>query len=205
MNKNRLFFIFCFCFLAASLLYYGRYNAGAQPGAANDPLVTKNYVDMRVDNLQAQIKNLQTQLSETTGTGFSPPPASGGGLTQAEKDGIIVEALTRVEYIYGGLLEILNEPEPTPEAFQIPFEAVFAENGKVLIADSGTEMILRSGKAVAVSGMNGMVNVTAGTDIVNGMEIPLNHLLIVPASDGRGMRFAMDSWVMVKGVYSFVD
>jgi len=75
--------------------------------------------------------------------------------------------------------------------------------GKSLIGFSGTEIILRSGTARAVdSNLGGLCDVTAGTDLRSGEEIPRNHLLIVPRDDGRGISATSHAIVMVRGKYT---
>ncbi len=82
-------------------------------------------------------------------------------------------------------------------------EIVFLDRGQELIADEGTEIILRGGSAVAIdSPSGGLANVTIGRDIQNKQPILANHLHIVPRSDGRGVR-ALDSNVilMIRGSF----
>ncbi|MGI6734558.1 MAG: hypothetical protein ACOX4J_10425 [Anaerovoracaceae bacterium] len=117
--------------------------AGYEPGSAEDPVVTKSYVD-------AQIASLK-------GTGGS----------------------------------------------SAVFQPVFVEAGKKLIGGEGTEIILRSGSALAVaSGQDGLSDVTEGKDLKGGFAVTRNHLLLIPRADGRGISAAEDIWVMVKGTYS---
>ncbi|HMM69318.1 hypothetical protein [Gudongella oleilytica] len=77
-------------------------------------------------------------------------------------------------------------------------------NGQMLIGDAGSEIILRSGSATAItSPSGGLSDVTAGTDIAEGKPIPANHLLIIPRSDGRGIFVTKNStFVMVRGGYT---
>jgi hypothetical protein len=77
-------------------------------------------------------------------------------------------------------------------------------NGQMLIGDAGSEIILRSGSATAItSPSGGLSDVTAGTDITEGKPIPANHLLIIPRSDGRGIFVTKNStFVMVRGGYT---
>ncbi len=83
------------------------------------------------------------------------------------------------------------------------FEPVFVEKGKTLIGGGGTELILRSGGALAVAkGSDGLSDVTEGKDLGGGFAVTKNHLLLVPRDDGRGISAATDIWVMVKGTYS---
>lgn len=75
--------------------------------------------------------------------------------------------------------------------------------GQTLIAEAGTELILRSGAAIAVeSGGNGLADVSAGRDLTRGVAVPLNHLLIASRSDGRGIAATADSFVLVRGKHS---
>jgi hypothetical protein len=81
-------------------------------------------------------------------------------------------------------------------------EVVNVSRGQFLIADAGTEIILRSGNATAViSDLGGLSDVTAGVDIGKDVSIPSNHLLIIPRDDGRGVHCSTDSIFLVRGGY----
>jgi hypothetical protein len=177
------------------LLGYGRVTAEATPGDASDPLVTKRYVDDQITALRGMLGQPAAQ-----------------GMASTDRDELFTEIMVYFESVYGNLLREVaasgtaSGPAPAVAAqAQVPYEAVFVEAGRMIIGLSGTEMILRGGSAVAVSGVNGLCNVTIGSDVVNGMEIQMNHLHIVPGSDGRGMRFLTDSYLMIKGAYYFVN
>ena len=74
--------------------------------------------------------------------------------------------------------------------------------GQKLIGKEGTEIILRSGEATAIdNGANGISDITAGTDLMTGKQVALNHLLLVPRDDGRGITAVTDIWVMIRGDY----
>lgn len=98
----------------------------------------------------------------------------------------------------------------SPDVFPIQttdrelFQVVRAYPGTVLIGGASTEIILRAGNATVVAGYNGLANVTAGHDIMNGQAVPLNNLLIVPQADGRGLQFHTVAYLMVKGDYHLV-
>lgn len=77
--------------------------------------------------------------------------------------------------------------------------------GQKLIGQAGAEIILRGGKATAItSPQGGLADVTAGVDIKSGEDIPANHLLIIARSDGRGVLATSEStvYLMVRGSYS---
>lgn len=73
--------------------------------------------------------------------------------------------------------------------------------GDVLIADTGTELILRGGVAVTYGdGSNGIPDLTGGTDLKIGVNVPKNHLLMIPRDDGRGIKITKGpAYVMIRG------
>ncbi|NLY77571.1 MAG: hypothetical protein GX080_05730 [Tissierellia bacterium] len=90
------------------------------------------------------------------------------------------------------------------------FNVVEVKAGKILTGKGGTEIILRGspsssktvGKAVIYStDKDGLSDITAGKDLRNGANVPLNHLLIVPR-DGRGVRAVTDTIYLIKGEYT---
>lgn len=75
--------------------------------------------------------------------------------------------------------------------------------GQSLIGDEGTEIILRSGEGVAIdNGANGVSDISGGRDLMSGMKVELNHLLLIPRSDGRGIQVSTEAWVMIRGSYT---
>lgn len=83
------------------------------------------------------------------------------------------------------------------------FEVVEVQAGSKLLGGGGTEMILRGGKATAIdNGKDGISDLTAGKDLKMNTTIALNHLLLIPKNDGRGIACSVKSWVMVKGAYT---
>ncbi|MCG0275305.1 MAG: hypothetical protein L5655_03945 [Thermosediminibacteraceae bacterium] len=132
------------------LLGYGisRANIG-EPGSAEDPLVTKSYVDKVVAELKGSLGG-SSPIGQQTGS----------------------------------------------------FEVVNLNKGERLIAGKGTEIILRSGKAVVVdSELGGIADVTNGKDLKKDEIAPQNHLLIVPRDDGRGLIAQTDVVLVVRGSF----
>lgn len=85
----------------------------------------------------------------------------------------------------------------------VGIQVVEMSAGQRLTAEAGAEIILRAGRATAVDGpRGGLADVTAGRDLRSGQEISQNHLLIVPRSDGRGVRAVTDVVLMVRGVFT---
>lgn len=83
------------------------------------------------------------------------------------------------------------------------FTVVNLTAGQMLIGEAGCEVILRMGSATVISTeKGGLCDVTIGGDWPNGSPVPANHNLIVPVSDGRGVKADTDIIVMVKGTYT---
>ena len=83
------------------------------------------------------------------------------------------------------------------------FAPLEIKEGQSLVGQEGAELILRSGEATAIGGVeNGIADLTGGADLLSGAAISMNHLLLIPRSDGRGITANTDIWVMIKGGYS---
>ena len=83
------------------------------------------------------------------------------------------------------------------------YTVINVAEGKKVICDAGTEIILRMGKGTIIATeKGGLADTTNGYDLSNGSSMPSNHQLIVPLSDGRGFRADTDVIVMIKGGYS---
>lgn len=102
----------------------------------------------------------------------------------------------------------ISEIEESKSVEMVSFKVVELSAGQSIIGSEGTEIILRggtekgAGKAeVVASGNDGLSDITDGKDLKNGQEVPLNHLLIVPRDDGRGVCAITDSVYLVKGDY----
>lgn len=106
------------------------------------------------------------------------------------------EMKTAIEEIKG----TSNTPVPSSGT---SFIVVQVMAGQKIIGGEGSELILRAGEATAIdSPSGGVANVTKGKDLKMGEEVGLNHLLLIPRNDGRGMQARSDLYVMVKGTYS---
>lgn len=83
------------------------------------------------------------------------------------------------------------------------FSVVNLKAGQILIGDAGCEIILRMGSATVIATeKGGLCDITIGGDWPTGSLVPANHNLIVPVSDGRGVKADTDIILMVKGTYS---
>jgi len=88
---------------------------------------------------------------------------------------------------------------------RMAFKPVELAEGQKLIGAGGTEVILRSGEAAAIdNGENGVPDLTVGADLMTGERVGLNHLLLIPRGDGRGITALTEVWVMVRGEYEIL-
>lgn len=92
-------------------------------------------------------------------------------------------------------------PPPAP----LPLEVVQLAPGQRLVAEGGTEIILRTGKvkvATEPASLGGLSDLTAGRDVANGQDVAANHLLLVPRSDGRGVVATTAAILLVRGAFA---
>jgi len=182
--------------------------ATAQPGDVGDPLVTRSFVENRITQLANEISILRNTVNNLT-PGSVNIPIPGQGISQADRDALFAEFALHFEQTYGNMIRAAaaasgnQHVQTTAEV--VPFTILLIPSGSTFVAEEGVEFILRAGHATAVTGVDGMVDITAGRDIINGELIPSNHLLLVPRTDGRGFLANTDVWLMVKGRYQIVS
>lgn len=82
----------------------------------------------------------------------------------------------------------------------VQWKVVELEEGQVLKGQAGLELIVRRGQALVVDPVgNGIPDLTSGTDISAGSTVPVNHLMLIPREDGRGIRTASPVVAMYRG------
>lgn len=197
-----------FLLILVMFAYFFAPVASAQPGDAEDPLVTRRFVEERIDRLSEEIAALWAVVG-----GASPvsPQIPDGSATVSPQDqtAIIAEIYRQLELSFGERIAALEGAEGTNFAAQnepqiVPFRSINLQPGQSITFDAGAEFILRSGSATAIapSADVGIPDVTAGRDVLNGQSIGQNHLMIIPRTDGRGVIFHSSSWIMVRGGYT---
>lgn len=109
----------------------------------------------------------------------------------------ITELTARVDKLGTG--SGTGAPAPgAPPAFVV----VELKAGDIVTFGENTQVILRGGSATAIASVNDLPDVTGGTGIGLGQSIPLNHLIIIPKNDGRGMTIKEQTWLMISGLYT---
>ncbi len=90
----------------------------------------------------------------------------------------------------------------SPAETEVPggFQVYEISAGSTVSGCEGTQIILRSGTAFAVdNGVDGVSDLTAGADLKGGVQVQKNHLLLVPRTDGRGIKCSTLCYVMISG------
>lgn len=157
------------CILAGGTVF------AATIGSESDPLVSKSYVDSKIEQVLTLING--------NGTGSS--------------SGVDVDALAKQ------VLAKINEGDITGGSVAAEgYVPVSVAVGQTIYGGEGTEFILRAGKGnISVSGVDGIADITTGEELLNGSRAVKNHLMIVPRDDGRGIEVTEAAWFLVKGSY----
>ncbi len=82
------------------------------------------------------------------------------------------------------------------------YEVITVAKGQKMLTGSGTEFVLRSGRARAVEGPGGgLSDLTAGRALPVNEIIGRDHLILSPREDGRGLIAETDTILLVRGGY----
>lgn len=138
----------------------------------------------------------------------STKPAIGAGA----EPGSSSDPLVPVSYVEGRLtafyqeiddrLRVLENQEATSGA-NLEYKVVEVFKGQIISLEKNTLFILRSGEAVAIGGTGGgLSDLTTGIDLKTNDVLELNHNLLIPQSDGRGVKMLTYGYVMISGKYS---
>ena len=138
------------------------------PGADDDPLISLSYLEEKLDELKSGLESKITALEKK--------------MDNLEKDN-----------------DSSNDGDETVTTQSSGFKVVNLKAGETLSLGESAEIILRTGSATVVGGTGGgLSDVTVGKDVPDGGKVELNHLLITPRNDGRGIKVSENSAVMVK-------
>lgn len=189
MKKTRIFALSAA--FATALSAFPMFVSGDEAiyNSEDDPLVSLSYInevitpayDEKIDELTETVNELLETVSDLT------------------------DALEESENKVAELESAIGTPS---ESALGQYEVVYLKKGAKILADTPCEIILRSGSAIAVSiTVNGLNNITDGSELLNAADIPLFNLLLVPrGGDGRGIQVTSeDAYVMVRGGYTVVE
>ena len=171
-NKRKLFILISVLSLFLVVAF------AAEPGSEKDPLISLSYFENKIEELKTDVIESLTKDIEKT-------------LTQ--------KLDTMQTDLDKSIKEVKEQANSTTAG---SFELITLATNESLICDTGTEIIIRSGRCVAISSESGgLSDTTDGIDIPNGEVIQKNHLIIIPKNDGRGVRCEATGAVMIKGSY----
>lgn len=171
--------------------------AAGTPGSSTDPLVTKSYVDQQIALLSSRIGS-----SGTSSGGGTVDNAAVGQLQTDVGDltKFVIDALTDIENVKSRMTTL----ESRVATLESGFIVVQMNKGQKLMLNSGSFAILRSGQATAFKGESGtLVDVSSGADLLDGANIPVQHLVVTPKGDGRGMTIkSTTAYLVIMGKYT---
>ncbi len=84
------------------------------------------------------------------------------------------------------------------------YVVVYLTKGQKILPTASAELVLRSGSATALAPdtTQGLSDLTSGSEIYKGSSVTINHQLLVPRADGRGIVITSnEAYVMVRGGY----
>lgn len=138
-------------------------------------------------------------LTMTVGAVFSEPGSNRDPLVSVS---YVEKKIEEVKDYIDLKIKSNIDKKPIEGSTKDELEIIVLQKGQSLIGGKGTEIILRSGRAVAIgSELGGISDVTSGKDIDTNMDISENHLLIIPRDDGRGVYSKTETFFMVRGNY----
>ena len=153
-----------------------------EPGSDQNPLVTQDYVDSKVNDLANTINGHNAKIADLTQKN-ADMAAKLAEMTQKNTDMAVQ-------------IQMLQQQSEK-------FTAIEIEAGKKVTFGAGAEFILRGGQAKAIGNYNaGLSDITSGKDLQTGAAVLYNHLILVAKDDGRGISTASKTWILVKGSYT---
>ena len=148
---------------------------GSQPGTADDPVVTKSYVDQQIQKA-LQGGTITTPVATASPTVTTPPTATTAPGATASPNSSNESVIVDVK----------------------PGQTLIASAGAEFIVRAGKAVIYSKDS-------NGVADLTDGKDLTNGLAAPSNHLLSFPrdgrgikVQDGQTLGLV----VMVRGGYT---
>jgi len=132
-----------------------------------------------------------------------------GGIAIGSNPGGATDPVVTQSYVEGRLQALNDSIQAQIEELSLPttggqaFEVIAVEAGQTIYLEANSQFILRTGEATAIAGPGGgLSDLTGGLDLQTNDLISRNHLLLVPRSDGRGVYFITQAYIMVSGSYT---
>ena len=206
-------FAFCFVLLLSFFLHASSpVNSADQPvsnaaaGSADDPLITLSYINKvytpmlskAIDDAIANNINVLNNRLKDLEAAYNKLNLSNNTANTADSAG--------------------STPPPTvpPASDDLKASNVSNASGAYIVLElkkgqcvraksESLELILRQGSTASVVSPHkeqGLVDLTAGVELLNGNNLSVNHSLLIPRADGRGIIVTSAvAYVMVRGDY----
>lgn len=184
---------------------------GSDPGSSDDPIVSKSYVD--AENLKdrtyidTKVQELTVKLDEAGKKADDFQQKLDDANKKLDEAGKKIDDFQQKLDDVNKKLDEANKKidelqQQGPGGQGSKYTVVNLKAGERLIADESTEIIIRGGKVRAIASKNGgLSNITSAKEIGNKISVPLNNLLLVSRTDGRGVKAVTESFMLVRGTY----
>ena len=197
--------IVCSVLLIAGLIGVSAVYA-ADPGSNDDPIALKSYVDSKLSALENKLTGAGGGTAAASNTSVAAIETKLSELTMkvealSEENATLKKALQQEGGVSGESgTDRLAGTSVTDGSAYLKFQVFEVKSGERVLMGASTEIVIRTGKAQAIRGeFGGVIDLISGEELGAGAETELNHLLLSARSDGRGIRFTENSFVMIKG------
>ncbi len=176
-----------------------------------DPLVSLSYIN------EVVIPDLEAQIHEAKAIAEANSDKASKSELQAVANRVssLEKQMANIQASVESILESLNDEENKP--MSAAYDIVYMKYGQKIFSQKHSfEIILRTGEAEVISPFSyengsehvqGIADITSGTDVTDGSAIERNHMLVVPSGgDGRGVLITSeDAYLLVRGEYYIVE
>jgi hypothetical protein len=183
MKRRLLVFIGILTMLLMISVYFNitaAAEATPEPGSDQDPIVSKSYVDSSIAAYAQELDSVRSQNAN------------------------LLNRISLQEQTIKALQSELDKLKSTGGVSSTAkgFEAVTVKAGQTLLTGSGTELVLRSGKAAVIKGTKGsLMDVNTAKELASGAALAINHLNLSTFEDGQGLKATTQCVLMVRGSY----
>lgn len=164
--------------IAASVLTAATVCAYAYDGT-QDPLISLSYLlKFKQESVDPEISALNARIAELESK-----------LNAALAGGVVTSSVQT----------------PTVASPEAEYTVVQVNAGTTVLAASPCDIMLRAGTAVAVSphAAQGLSDYTDGAELLDGQPLTVNHMILIPRDDGRGIRITSDTaYIIIRGRYT---
>lgn len=186
--------------------------------SSSDPLISKSYLEKYVSErlvnvggsvTESAVQQIKDQLSAELAAGLRDEIKA--SVTEQVKTELRAELTQSIKEelktsLYADLKKELSDlllsESPSQVDADLSFEIVCLQPGQKLIGTGFLELIVRSGGANVIAATDGLCDFTLGRDIGAGVSVSMNHYVIIPRDDGRGLDITKaDTYIMVRGDY----